>query len=532
MSIIDKSLEDLIASEFISEGSFEKAEQRLQNAVRMGLEFKTRDKVINHLPISNLKEIIFQDAPEEGLGFDAVMQEFHDKVLEHSTNFGSPNFMAFPDSGNSTAALAGAVLLNLMNQNLINSKHCAPAASLVEINVIQWLRGLVGYDVKKDTESVFDVGGIVVTGGVLANSTAMMLAREHTFPGTKDDGITFDPRKVRVIIPEYVEHYSIRASLGWMGMGERNVLRVKTKNFKIDLADLKRLIESSKNDGEIVMAVVAYAGDSRSMTIDDFAAISAITSAHNIWFHIDACHGLQYAFSDKLSAKLGPIHLADSITIDPHKILYLPYNMSAVLVKNPEKFRGIAGTSDLIMREDHAFGQITPFIGSKAFWSLKLWFLWKTLGRRNIGRLIEYRHNLAKYLCGVLESDEDFIVLNREVNINSVIFMYKPRGYSQDSFNSEAQIDALNQLNKEIQDKVFCGGDFYVHTFSIPDLGSVLGTGNAMLQPMRYMCGNPVTRTTDIDRMVAAVRDVGQQLEANYFAPQDDHFEEKVRAHG
>lgn len=225
----------------------------------------------------------------------------------------------------------------------------------------------------------------------------MLLARESKFPGTKDKGVTFDPSKVKVIIPEFVEHYSIRASLGWIGLGEQNVLRVKSKDFRIDLDDLQQKIQESEGVHNI-MAIVAYAGDSRSMTIDNFEAVSEIAKKHDIWFHIDACHGLQYAFSEKLKEKLGPIDLADSITVDPHKILYLPYNLSAVLVKEPEKFKSISGTSDLIMKEDHAFGQITPFIGSKAFWSLKLWFMWKTLGKENIGRLIEYRHGLAKYL--------------------------------------------------------------------------------------------------------------------------------------
>ncbi|MDD9900027.1 MAG: pyridoxal-dependent decarboxylase, partial [Alphaproteobacteria bacterium] len=422
----------------------------------------------------------------------------------------------FPDCGNSIAALTGAMMLNFLNQNLINSKHCAPAASLIEINVIQWLRELVGYDVQKDVQSIFEVGGIVVTGGVLANATAMLMAREHTFPGTKENGITFDPSHVRIIVPKHVEHYSIRASLGWLGLGEQNIIRVETKDFKIDLDDLEKIIDEGK-DKHTFMAIVAYAGDSRSMTIDNFTAISRIAKEHNIWFHIDACHGLQYAFSDTLKPKLGEINLADSITIDPHKILFLPYNLSAVLVKDPENFKKISGTSDLIMKEDYAFGQITPFIGSKAFWSLKLWFLWKTLGRKNIGRLIERRHALAAYLSQKLGQCEDFIVLNQEVNINSVMFLYRPEYTIPNTDNIDDYVERLNTLNKDIQDTMFREGDFYIHTFTIPDLGNVAGTGKRTLQPMRYMCGNPLTNEQDIDNMISRTRQIGQRIEEKYF---------------
>ncbi len=516
---LDKDLQALIQREFVTEDNIEAVESRLRDAIRLGLEFKARDQVVNYKPISELKELICQDIPENGQPYDEVLKEFEDRILKHATNFGSRNFMAFPDSGNAVSALTGAFMLNLMNQNLINSKHCAPTASMVEVNVIQWLRELVGYDVKKDTDSIFDVGGVVVTGGVLANSTAMLLARENRFPGTKDRGVTFDPSRVKVIIPEFVEHYSIRASLGWIGLGEQNVLRVKSKDFKIDLEDLQQKIDENEGVNDI-MAIVAYAGDSRSMTIDNFEAISEIAKKHDIWFHIDACHGLQYAFSEKLKPKLGPISLADSITVDPHKIMFLPYNLSAVLVKEPEKFKSIAGTSDLIMKEDHAFGQITPFIGSKAFWSLKLWFMWKTLGQKNIGRLIEYRHGLAEHLNDKLQQDDDFEVLNKEVNINSVVFMYLPTGYNKEDFDTEQKIQQLNALNAKVQDTLFCNGEYYVHTFSIPDLGNVMGTGQAMLQPMRYMCGNPVTKPEDIDNMVEAVRAIGKELEHEFFTIQ------------
>ncbi|OAQ71880.1 pyridoxal-dependent decarboxylase protein [Purpureocillium lilacinum] len=508
-------LQRLIQREFVSHDNISSVLETLYGAIEMGVQFKAREKVIEHLPLDTLAGKIMQPIPETGQNLSETLQEFQETVLRHSTNFGSKNFMAFPDCGNSVSALAGAFLMNCMNQNLINSKHCAPAASMVEINVIQWLRELVGYTVKRDVNNIFDVGGTVVTGGVLANATAMLMARERAFPGTKDKGTSFDPSRVRVILPQYVEHYSIRASLGWLGLGEENVIRVRTKDFRIDLSDLEHLLEDNAGNYHF-MAIVAYAGDSRSMTIDNFAAVHELAKKHNIWFHIDACHGLQYAFSDALKPRLGDIHLGDSITIDPHKILFLPYNLSAVLVKDPESFRAISGTSDLIMKENYAFGQMTPFIGSKAFWSLKLWFTWKTLGRKNIGDLIERRHNLAAYLTEQLQQCRDFLVLNHEVNINSVMFMYKPSHFQPDSVALDDYVQRLNELNKEIQNTLFCEGDFYVHTFSIPDLGNVVGTGERMLQPLRYMCGNPLTAETDIDALISRVRKLGQTVEHKY----------------
>lgn len=509
---VDNELSSLIEREFVCKDNIEESLNRFVEVIKTGIDFKARDKVVNHLTIDKLKNIIYEDVPAGSTDFYSVLGEFKDKIANHSTNFGSPNFMAFPDSGNAISSISGAILMNFLNQNLINSKHCAPAASVVEMTVISWLRKLIGYDVIEKTKDIFDVGGIVVSGGVLANTIAMLLAREKLFPGTKDNGINFDTSKVKVIIPEYIDHYSIRTSLGWLGLGEGNLIRVKAGNFKIDVEDLVKIIEDHKHEYKF-MAIVAYAGDSRSMTIDNFDDVYAVAKNYDIWLHVDACHGFQYAFSKNLREKLGSINLADSITVDPHKILFLPYNMSAVLVKDHHNFRRIAGSSDLITKEDHAFGQITPFIGSKGFWSLKLWFMWKTIGTANIGKLIEYRHNLAKYLCDKLEQDKDFCVINKEVNINSVIFMYVPTGYSITDFDTEEKIEKLNMLNKELQDRLFCGGDFYVHTFTIPDLGGVINNKKLMLQPLRYMCGNPVTKTKNIDNMVEEVRRIGKEIE-------------------
>lgn len=106
----------------------------------------------------------------------------------------------------------------------------------------------------------------------------MLMSREHAFPGTKDKGISFDPAHVRVILPKYVEYYSIRASLGWLGLGEQNVIRVKTKDFRIDLEELERILDEGKYEYRF-MAIVAYAGDSRSMTIDNFTAVSEIAKS-------------------------------------------------------------------------------------------------------------------------------------------------------------------------------------------------------------------------------------------------------------
>lgn len=510
-----KDLDHLIREEFICPNNTEKIIKKLYRTINLGLEFKQRDKVVNYATAENLKTFFYEDVPEKGIGFKKTLDIFQKKISKYSTNFGSKNFMAFPDAGNAISSVAGSILSTFLNQNLINSKHCAPAASSIEATVISWMRSLIGYEIKDNPKDIFDIGGIVVTGGVLANATAMLLARENTFPNTKGRGITYDPSKVKVFIPNGIEHYSIRASLGWIGIGEENVVRINTKNYRFCLYDLEKKIEEYQKQ-HTIMAVVAYAGDSRTMTIDDFQSIHKITSKHKIWFHVDACHGFQYIFSPMLKKKLGGLELADSITIDPHKVMFLPYNLSMVLTKSSQVFRAVSGSSDLIMREENAFGQMTPFLGSKAFWSLKLWFLIKSLGVENIGKLIEQRHQLAKKLANKLNNTDEFYVLNKDTNINSVVFMYIPSWLRFVTQPSEYQIEAINQLNAKIQDTMFREGSFYIHTFVISDDSIDSWTKGAMLQALRYMCGNPITQFSDIEKMLVRVRKLGELFENDY----------------
>jgi L-2,4-diaminobutyrate decarboxylase len=207
-------------------------------------------------------------------------------------------------------------------------------------------------------------------------------------------------------------------------------------------------------------------------------------------------------FSSKLRQKIKGIEQFDSVTTDPHKVMVTPYVISALLVKDPSKMKTITSKSDLIMQEQFAFGQVTPFLGSKAWNSLKLWFVMKNLGKTGLGKMIEHRHSLAKYLETKLRKDKDFKVLNK-VQINSVAFMYT-KDIPRDN------LEMLNQVNKKIHDTILERGDFHLHQFSVPDSG--IFQKDFLLFPLRYMSGNPNLTERDIDRMVEYVRKIGKEI--------------------
>lgn len=479
---------------FINKLNIVYAEKFFKKIIKIGSEFKIKNKVFEKVAKLREQKKIITSFPEKGKSLGEVVDEFKKDILPFCSNFSSRGFMGFPDAGNSLAGISGALFEVFLQQNLINQSFCAPSATFVEISVIRWLRELVSYKNNRHVDNVWGVGGIITTGGTMSNTVGMLLARENKI-NCMQSGIK-KLEKCHVLIPKGIAHYSIKSGLMWIGCGNQ-IVEVETENFRYNLDDLRKKMTQYKGK---IMCVVAYAGDSRTMTIEHFGKVVRIVRSidPSVWLHADACHGFSLGASDKLRYKLKGIEQFDSITLDPHKVFAVPYSISALLIKNPRKMKLVTSTSDLIMQEKFAFGQITPFLGSKAWDSLKLWFLIKNLGRRGLGKMVDKRYDFAQYLMQKLRKDKDFIVLN-DVDFNSVIFMYKKNNFKN--------VDILNKINKEIYKQMAFEGKYYLHQFSIQDPGKI--KRGALLYPLRYMCGNPNNTKKDIDGMVEYVRSLG-----------------------
>lgn len=462
--------------------------------INIGLNFKLGEKVIEKRLTDREKKLIISDLSEDGSSVNDILKEFETLILPSCTNFSSTKFLGFPDSGNSVGAISGGILSDFFQQNLINQSICSPSATFVEIAVINWLRDTVGYK-KQEIDDIWGVGGIITPGGTLSNTVGMLLARENKQSNTLKNGVK-NPTSYKIIVPKGIGHYSVKSAQMWIGCGN-NLIEVATDNFRYNLFELEKVLRKNKGN---VMALIAYAGDSRTMTVDYFDLIADLVKKIDpkIWLHADACHGFSLGFSRKLRHKIKGIERFDSISMDPHKVMLTPYTISALLVKDPSKMKMVTSLSDLIMQEPFAFGQITPFLGSKSWMSLKLWFMMKTFGKKGLDDLITERNKLAIYLSNLLKNDNDFIVIN-DVEINAVLFLY--------SGGKKLRIEELNKINKIIYKNIINEGLYHLHQFSIPDNG--IFKKDELLYPLRFMCGNPNTTKKDINTLVEYIRKLG-----------------------
>ncbi|MFE3322507.1 pyridoxal-dependent decarboxylase [Nocardia sp. NPDC059195] len=199
--------------------------------------------------------------------------------------------------------------------------------------------------------------------------------------------------------------------------------------------------------------------------------------------HADACWGLLAAFSPNLRDKIDGIAEFDSITVDPHKIMAVPYGLSALLVRDPAAVRTISTYSDLIMQEDFAFGQVTPFIGTKGWMSLKLWMMMLGRGRAGLVELADHRHEVAQTFAGLVDAHPRLVRLN-DLDLAAVVFAYLPAGIEAGNLD-DAELDRLNRLNIAIHARMMDEGRWHLHQFTLPDDLGRLRSG-AVVHPLRY----------------------------------------------
>lgn len=475
----------------------------LHRIVDIGVDFKTSEEVYQRRPgPCELRDQLVRDLPEQAQSVEAVVRELLDTVLPASVNMASPRFQGFGDTGADTAAVAAAVVALFAQQNLINQSFCSPAATMTEIAVLRWFRDLLGYanPPVEQVRTVWDVGGIVTYGGTMSNAVAMLLARENAAPGTLEDGVA-EPDRMGLVVPARIGHYSVKSSMAWAGCGT-HLIEVPTRGLRYDPQALKRALVAHRGR---VACVVAYAGDSRTQTVEDLRAVHDVVREvdEQVWLHVDACWGLMCALTPRLGHKLDGIALWDSVTVDAHKVLTIPYGMSALLVRRPEALRTVSSYSDLIMQEDFAFGQVTPFVGTKEWVSVRAWAMMRAHGRAGLAAMMDDRLERAAEFAEMVDASSRLLRLN-EPDMAAVAFCYLPPGHDSE----RPDVAELNRVNRAIHARMMAEGRWHLHQFTIPDdTGRVLG--GAMLSPLRFMSINPRITTRHMREVLAYVEELG-----------------------
>ena len=411
-------------------------------------------KVTSEASPAQLEKLFDEPLPEEGIGDDEIFQRYTRDILAHAMQVPSPLYFGQFNPTPLPIGVWADALSSSLNQNA-GAWRNGPTSAMIEARVIRWLCDLVGYG----RESF----GVLASGGTEANLIALKCARDHAHKASVNDGLRSAPQLV-VYASEQV-HFSLERSVDILGLGRNSLRKIETdETFHIRPDSLREQIKADRAAGRIPFCIIGIAGTTSTGVIDPLEDLHQIARDNECWYHIDAAYGGTLGFSAKHRSKLGGIELADSITFDPHKWMFVPFACGAVLVRDgghilrdafditPEYLNEDRGGIDVEF-DFFRYGQM----GTRRFNSLKLWMALKFMGRQGYAEVIEHQIELTKYLADRIDKLSDF---ERVGDVETAVVCFKFMPAAASSNDGPAQ----DRLQQQLQQKMERSGEAWITT--------------------------------------------------------------------
>lgn len=395
--------------------------------------------------------------PDTGLGWEKTFELTKQKILPNLLRPSSPNYMPHLHAACTLESLAAETIISAFNQSM-DSWDQAPVATEIEVEVIRHLCALYGYSDGAD--------GVFTSGGSQSNQTAIILARDWFISNNlgydvKKYGLPANFKKLRMYTSE-ISHFSMEKSAHILGLGYESVVKVPVDSKRrMDKEKLKALIEKDVKDGNIPFLIVCTVGTTDFGSIDPLKEASELCKKYNMWLHADAAYGSGVILSKKYSDRVKDLSLADSITVDFHKMMLLPISCSCVLVKKAENFDALTIHADYLNREEDEEDGYTNLVDkslqtTRRFDALKVWMSFLERGKDGWSEIITKSMENAQFLYKTISKNENFETLC-EPEISSVVFRWKgnaEQNGGSENANEESDNENSHEESDEINKKV------------------------------------------------------------------------------
>lgn len=370
----------------------------------------------NELPASRyIKDIALTDLPQQGISAKGAVDFFAKQYADKMTNSAGPRYFGFVTGGSTPASLAGDWLVSAFDQNACGSNDSI--APQLEKQTLHFLKQLLGID-----ESYF---GSFVTGATVSNFVSLAIARqwvgEQQGIDISNDGIQGLPF-LKVV--SSTAHSSIVKSLSMLGIGRNALVKINTQSNReaIDLNELENYLRQNQSKPLII---VANAGTVNTVDFDDLEAIGQLKNKYNFWLHVDAAFGGFAAISPAFAHLMKGVHHADSITVDAHKWLNVPYDAAMQFTRHKNLQLKVFQNSAAYLgdpTQSPDFFHYTPE-NSRRFRALPSWFTLMAYGKEGHQEIVERNCACAKLLGKMIESSKEFKLLS-PVRMNVVCFTF------------------------------------------------------------------------------------------------------------
>lgn len=409
----------------LSDSELEHAGGLLTDFLRTYERCAPAGRVFPEIDRAALDALLRRGFPEEGVGVDGLFEEIRTEVVPNSTAIAHPRYLAYVlPPANGIAPLAEAVAAAL-NQNC-NIWQLAPAASVIERKVVSWLAGLFDYPA--------GAGGVLTSGGSMATEAALTVALNDRRPEFRRTGLQ-GGRPPLVVYTSEEAHRSVEKDAVILGLGQDNVRKLPVDAaFQMRPEALAAAVEEDRRAGKEPFCVVATAGTVNTGSIDPVEEIADFCRREGLWLHVDGAYGALFVLSGRVRERLLPCGRADSITLDPHKLLFAPLEAGCVLVRDREKLRRAFHFPSpyLTEREDPLltnYLEYTPQL-SRSFKAFKVWCALECFGLRAFREAVDRQLELAAYMRERIEA-EPRLEVTAPVTLSAVCF--RLRGASDEA---------------------------------------------------------------------------------------------------
>lgn len=377
-----------------------------------------------------LRDWLAEPPPEKPMAVEDVVQEFRVKALETMTHLDHPRCFAFvPSPNNFVSALAEFIASSF---NIFAGAWLGPSGvASIEMKSIDWLRRLFGLPQS--------AGGLFVSGGSMANLTALAVARHIKLRNNSANASVYFSDQT---------HSSVPKGLKILGFQPYQIrILAADENLRLDMRRLADKIDDDRRRGLVPFCVVANAGTTNSGAIDPLEELAEYCEEQGLWLHVDGAYGGAVAITDQGKALLKGIDKADSITIDPHKWMFQPYEIGCLLMRDAgylkEAFKVTAEYLDIL---DNG-GEQTNYCDhgvqlTRGFRALKFWMSLKTFGLENFRAAIEQGIANAEYVQSLLEQDDCWEVVTPAA-IGIINFRYRAENPLPENFHSRLSREIL-----------------------------------------------------------------------------------------
>jgi glutamate/tyrosine decarboxylase-like PLP-dependent enzyme len=430
---------------------------------------------------------------EEGIPLEQLLAECR-TIIDLSRHNGHPRFFGYVASPSTPVGAYGDLIASALNAN-ITCWRSSPAGTEIERLVVLWLGLLIGYSGKSH--------GLLTSGGSMANMIALLIASRsrpaNVSPNVSRKGFWNAGPPMTVYASEEV-HMSVAKGADILGIG-RDQVRViacdERQRMRVDA--LRARIEADLGEGLRPFCVVGSAGTVNTGVVDPLAEIAKVANEFQLWFHVDGAYGAPGVLDERKQHLFTGLERADSVSLDPHKWLYVPVDAGCLLFRDDEAARAAFSTEDADYIKTHGYADEEAFAFwdygvelSRRFRALKVWMTLQYYGTRRLAEAVSQDISLAAYL-GELVSEADDFELLAPVELSICCFRYVPRaGLSERE---------LNELNEQVMALVQKGGRAYVSNATV--------NGRFAL---RACITNFRTTKADIDETVEAIRQVGRSF--------------------